>query len=150
MFPVAVLTKVTYWRLIFCSAWLCQQSLWNRNLSVVRPSSVRVAIISEPNARISFKFWLWFPLGHMLGLFFYFWFFFLFLTSIFRFRQNGTPWEWEFQKRYSSYKSQPNVLKLGLTFPPSGPHITTFVIFEILSFQFLMIFFFFENFNSPF
>ncbi len=46
---------------IFSSAWLCQQSSRNRNLSVVcRPSvvrpSVRVAIISEPNARISFKF----------------------------------------------------------------------------------------------
>ena len=40
---------------IFSSAWRCQQSSWNRNLSVVRPS-VRVAIISEPNARISFKF----------------------------------------------------------------------------------------------
>ncbi len=44
----------------FSSAWLCQQSSWNRNLSVarrlsVRPSVVRVAIISEPNARISFK-----------------------------------------------------------------------------------------------
>ncbi len=45
---------------IFSSAWLCQQSSWNRNLSVVcRPSvhpSVRVAIISELSARISFKF----------------------------------------------------------------------------------------------
>ncbi len=32
------------------------------------PSSVRVAIISEPNARISFKFWLLLPLGHTLEL----------------------------------------------------------------------------------
>ncbi len=33
------------------------------------PSSVRFAIIiiSEPNARISFKFWLLHPLGHTLG-----------------------------------------------------------------------------------
>ena len=37
--------------------------------SVRRPSSVRVAFISQPNARISFKFWLLLPLGHTLGLF---------------------------------------------------------------------------------
>ena len=37
----------------------------------VRPSSVRVTIISEPNARISFKFWLLLPL-HALGLFWIF------------------------------------------------------------------------------
>ncbi len=37
-------------------------------------------------------------------------------------------------KRYSSYKSQPNVLKLVLNFPPNGPHKTAMGIFEILSF----------------
>ncbi len=37
-------------------------------LSVVRPS-VCVAIISEPNAQISFKFWLLLPLSHTLGCF---------------------------------------------------------------------------------
>ncbi len=37
-------------------------------LSSVRPS-VRVAIISEPNAQIPFKFWLLLPLGHTLGHF---------------------------------------------------------------------------------
>ncbi len=36
-----------------------------RRMSV--PLPVRVAIISEPNARISFKFWLLLPLGHTLG-----------------------------------------------------------------------------------
>ncbi len=45
-------------------------------LSVVRrPSvlpSVRGAIFSEPNARISFKFWLWLPLGHTPRRFFHF------------------------------------------------------------------------------
>ena len=61
---------------IFNSAWLCQQSSWNRNLSVVcRPSvrrpSVRVAMISEPNSRISFKIWLLLPLSHTLGRFFF-------------------------------------------------------------------------------
>ena len=34
-----------------------------RPLSVVHPSPVRVTSISEPNARISFKFWLLLPLG---------------------------------------------------------------------------------------
>ncbi len=33
----------------------------------IRPSSVRVTIISEPNAQISFKFWLLLPLGHTLA-----------------------------------------------------------------------------------
>ena len=36
---------------------------------VRRPPSVRVTIISEPNAQISFKFWLLLPLSHMLGSF---------------------------------------------------------------------------------
>ncbi len=36
--------------------------------------------------------------------------------------------------RYSSYKSQPKVLKLVLNFPPNGPHKSMFGIFEILSF----------------
>ncbi len=58
--------------LIFISVWPCQQSSWNCNLSVVCPS-VRVAIISEPNSRISFKFWLLVLLGHTLGRFFNFW-----------------------------------------------------------------------------
>ncbi len=37
-------------------------------------------------------------------------------------------------KCYSSYKSQTNVLKLVLNFPPNGPHKSMFGIFEILSF----------------
>ncbi len=48
-------------------------------------------------------------------------------------------------KRNFSYKSQPNVFNLVLNFPPNGPHKTTFGMFEILSFRFLI--FFFENFN---
>ncbi len=47
---------------------LCQQSSWNRNSSFVR-SSVRGALISEPNASISFKFWLLRPLDHTLWRF---------------------------------------------------------------------------------
>ena len=74
---------------IFSSAWLCQQSSWNRNMSVVcRPSSVRrptvrVAIISEPSAWISCKFWLLLPLSHTLAPFWNFWK--QFVTNIFRF-----------------------------------------------------------------
>ncbi len=44
-------------------------------------------------------------------------------------------------KHYSSYKSQPKVLKLDLNFPPNGSHKTGFGIFEILSFGLLTIFF---------
>ncbi len=54
-------------KMYFISAWPCQQSSWNRNSSV-RPSSVRVAIISEHSAQISFKFWLLLSLSHTLGL----------------------------------------------------------------------------------
>ena len=63
----------------FSSAWLCHQSSWNRNSSFVRrcPSSstVRVAIISVPNTRISFNFWLLLPLGHTFGRYLNFSFF---------------------------------------------------------------------------
>ena len=44
------------------------KSKFVRHLSVVHPS-VGVEIISERNARISFKFWLLPPLGHMLTRF---------------------------------------------------------------------------------
>ena len=77
---------------IFSSAWLCQQSSWNRNLSVVR----RSVIISERNARISFKFWLLLPLGHTLGRFLIFFYemFFVFVNMGPNGRnnlQNATP-----------------------------------------------------------
>ncbi len=48
-------------------------------------------------------------------------------------------------KRYSTYKSQPNVLKLVLNFPPNGPHKNTFGIFEILKNEILTTFFVFVN-----
>ena len=58
----------------------CQQSSCNRNSSVFRPSSVvrppsiRVTIISEPNAQFFFfKFWFLVPLDHALGCFLNFW-----------------------------------------------------------------------------
>ncbi len=44
-------------------------------------------------------------------------------------------------KRYSSYKSQPNVFKLVLNFLPNGPHKIALGIFQIWGFWILMIFF---------
>ncbi len=48
--------SVHFWFLALCKIWLCQQSSWNWNLSIVLRPSVRVAIIFVPNAQISFKF----------------------------------------------------------------------------------------------
>ena len=63
------------------------------------------------------------------------------LTNVFRFRWHGTQWERKFQNA-TPIKSQPNVLKLALNFPRNGSHKTAFGVFDILSFWFLMIFFF--------
>ncbi len=49
-------------------------------------------------------------------------------------------------KRYSSYKSQPKVLKLLLTFPPNGPHKIALGIFWNFEFPILNDFFF-KNFK---
>ncbi len=127
---------------IFSSASLCQQSSWNRKSSVVR-SPCRNLIISEPNARISFKYmWLLLEAG---VFFYYFLFFFLYLffriSYIFRFRYHG-PYEGKILKRYSSHKSQPKVFKLFLDFLPKGRHKITFGIFEILKIEILTIFVF--------
>ncbi len=57
-------------------------------MGLVHRPSVHVAIISEPNARISFKFLLLLPLSYKLGLFFLIFeifFFGFFFTNIFRF-----------------------------------------------------------------
>ena len=82
--------------------------------------SVRIAIISEPNVRISFKFWLLLSLCHTLGCFKFFLIFSL----------TWDPMGGKISKR-DSYKSQPKVVKLVLNFPPNGPHKNTFGIFEI-------------------
>ena len=125
----------------FSSAWLCPQSSWNRNLSVVcrpssvrppvRPSSVRVAIISEPNARISFKFWLLLPLSHKLGCFFFAFLKKKFFYEYFSFSLTWDPMGAQISKRYSYYKSQPITLKLFSEFLPNDPHKTTFGILKI-------------------
>ena len=60
--------------------------------------------------------------------------------NLIRFSLAWDPMGIKVSKCYS-YKSQPNVFKLVLNFPPSGPHKMTLGIFEILSFWFLTIFF---------
>ena len=45
-----------------------------------------------------------------------------FLTNYIRFGEHGTQIGETISKRYSSYKWQPNVLKLVLNFPPYGSH----------------------------
>ena len=129
---------------LFRSAWLHPQTSWNRNSSVARRPSVRVAIISAPNARICSKFWLLLPLGHTLGLFwgeilFYLFLYIYFFYEYFSFSLTWDPIGARISKRYSC-KSLPKVFKLLLTFLPNGPHETAFGMFEILSFQFLAIF----------
>ncbi len=87
---------------IFNSAWLCQQSSWNQNLSVVC-----VAIISVPNARITFEFWLLLPLGYTLRRFLHFFFFCITgILRIFLVFVNMRTYGAKIWKHYSSYKSQ--------------------------------------------
>ena len=74
--------------------------LMNSNSSVRCSSSVRVALISYPNARISFKFLAVASTGPSLGFFFFnFWISFFYLTNIFHFPySHGTLWEPKLQK----------------------------------------------------
>ncbi len=92
----------------FSSAWLYQQSSWNRNLSIVRPSSVRVAFISEPIKQIPFKFQLWLPLRLNQGGNGHFWkkkSHFLIFGDFFNFSLTLDPIGDKNSKRYSSIKS---------------------------------------------
>ncbi len=120
----------------FSSAWLCQQSSWNRNLSVVHRLSVHVAIISEPNARISFKLWLLLPLSHTLGLFFWIVEKKKDFCEYFSVSLTRDPMAAKTSKRYSSYKSQPKVLKLFLHLLRNNPHKTTIGILKFWKLKF--------------
>ena len=126
---------------IFSSAWLCQQSSWNHNLSVVRRPSVRrsfvrpccnylwtqctdffqILVVSSPGlyARTFFQ-----CLKN---------FFFDFFTNIFSLTWD--PMGVEISKRYYPYKSQPKVSKLFLNFLTNGPHKSMFGIFENWNFN---------------
>ncbi len=107
--------------------------------SSFRPLSVRVAIIPEPNARISFKFSLLLPMGHTLRHFFYFLNIFFIFYEYFSISLTWNPMGATVSKRYS-YKSQPKVFKLFLNFLCNGPHKTTFGMLEILKIEILTIF----------
>ncbi len=67
-------------------------------------------------------------------------FFLIFLRILFVFVNMGA----KISEHYSSYKSQPKVLKLSLNFLANGPHKTAFGIFEILKIEIL------TNFNEHF
>ncbi len=122
----------------FSSAWLCQQSSWNRNSSVVRLSvcgidylwsycmdffQILVVASPGPYAQTFFsflkkkKFWIFY--------------------KYFSFSLTWDPMGAKISKRYSSYKSQPKVFKLFLNFLPNGPHKRMFGIFEILKIEIL-------------
>ncbi len=65
---------------------------------------------------------------------------YLFFYEYLSFSLTWGPMGAKISKRYSSYKSQPKVLKLLLNFLPNGPHKSTVGIFEILKIEILVIF----------
>ncbi len=126
---------------IFSSAWLWQQSSWNRNLSVVRPSSVSQLSLNLMHGFLSY-FGCCFPWAIRQGIFLRFEIFFKnFLWILISHFVNMGPCGIENSKHYSSYKSQPKVFKLFLNFFLMVLKKVLFWIFEILSFRFLTIFF---------
>ncbi len=123
-------------RCIFSSAWLCQQSSWNRNSPFIRrPPVVRSSSVVRLWHRISLKFLHWFLSNFSFCfpwdicpdtfLIFQFLFFFIFY-EYFLFSLAWNPMGAKISKRYSSYKSQPNVFKL-LNFPSNGLHKTCLI-----------------------
>ena len=119
----------------FSPAWLWQHSSWNRNRSFF----VCVAIISEPNARISFKIWLLLPLGHTLGRLFKLKHKLRILFVFFTMGPNGSE---NFRTPLLQQIAAESVFKLFLNFLSNGPHKTMFGIFEILKIEILTICFF--------
>ncbi len=102
----------------------------------VRPSVVCVAIISEPNAWISSKFWLWLPLGHTLGFFFS-----KLVQKIYSFVCVFTNMGAKILKRYCSSKLQPKVFKLSWIFFLMVLTKLHLGVLKFLSFWILTIFF---------
>ncbi len=144
------------WQGIFSSAWLCQQSSWNRNSSVVRPPSLRPSVCGIDYlwsyCMDFFQIYLWLPLDHMPRRFFFcfvlFYFFFIFekQNDFLRiFFVNMGPHGSE------NFKT-PLLLQIAAesfqTFPefsfPNDPHKTTFGIFEILKIEILTNFILFR------
>ncbi len=112
---------------LFSSAWQCQQSSWNRNSSIVVRTSVLSVVrlwhrlsldllhgfisnfsccFSGPYARISLE---------CLKKKMLFW---GYLSTIFSFSLTYDPMGAKISKRYSSYKSQPNVSNVSWIFFP--------------------------------
>ncbi len=69
----------------------------------IRPSSFRVANISELNARVSFKFWSWLPLVHTLRLFWKFGNLLLLLLTFQEYLSFSLTWKHERHTCYRGY-----------------------------------------------
>ena len=138
-------------KVIFSSAWFCQQSSWHGGLC---PASgvwclylnLCRNIISGPIKCIPFKFQLqelnqgrkrhFWKTKHV------FWFFLWIFQLLLTLYHMGA----KTSKRYSSLKSLLNLFKLVLNFLLSGPHNSTF--FDFWNFEFLIfhdLFFVFHN-----
>ncbi len=118
------------------------KSKFVRRLSSVRPS-VRVAFISEPNAWISFKFWLLLPLSYTLGRFLNFWKkcvgvrkIWFFFTNIFSFSLTWDLWEPRFQNATPPTNHSQKFSKLSWIF---FPMVLTKPRIEILFFFYLSL-----------
>ena len=140
-------------------AWLCQQSSWNRNLSVVcRPSSV----IGRPSVRPSVsqlslnlimhaflsKFGFCFPWSIRSDVFLIFekkMVFFFYFIQIFIVFVNMGPYGSPDFKTLLLLQIAAESFQTFLNFLPNGPHENTFGIFEILIIEILTIFFRFHG-----
>ncbi len=127
---------------IFSSAWLCQQSSWNRNSFVIRPSSICGIDYLSHHCMDFFQILVVASLCHMNRLVFifeknFFWggfFYEYFLFSLTR----GS----KLSKRYSSLKPLLNPFKLFLKFLLSGSHKTTVLDYWNLEYLIFHVFFF--------
>ncbi len=136
------LTKVLIWifdiliLVIFSSAWLCQQSSWNRNSSVVRPSAIRLwhrlslKILHGFLSNVS----CYFPWAISPEVFWTLEFFYEYFSISLTWDPTGA----NISKRYSSFKSLSNLFKPCLNFLLRGPQngtVLDFWNFELTFFR---------------
>ncbi len=129
---------------IFSSAWLCQQSSWNRNSSVIRPSVCgidylwsycmnwfQISVVASPGpyAQMLFEFWKK-NFFDILGIFFVF--------------VNMGPYGSQNFKTLLLPQIAIEYFETSFEFPNNRPHKVLFWIFAILSFWLLTNFL-----NSP-
>ena len=115
--------------LLFSSAWPCQRTSWNQNLSVICLSVSQLSL-NLMHGLLS-NFGCCFPWAICWNF-----------CWNFEKKKNGGgisfinmgPYQSKVSKRYSFYKSQPRLFKLLLNFLPNGPHKTAFGIFWKLKF----------------